>query len=144
MEVEIRIILTLWNGWTTQIPFRIEALEVLMWWITKAAKHKGIWFNYGSTHDYVINVFRNYLKSTSAIYLKMADWGKKRRSTKIRVLEKEMSLFSKIKSIFHFFFCNGLVGFVIPLKFYVYFSTKDLSSSKFNEESENHGAATWK
>ena len=143
MEVEIRIILTLWNGWTTQIPFRIEALEVLMWWITKAAKHKGIWFNYGSTHDCVINVFRNYLKSTSAIYLKMADWGKKRRSTKIRVLEKEMSLFSKIKSIFHFF-CNGLVGFVIPLKFYVYFSTKDLFPSKFNEESENHGAATWK
>ena len=52
-----------------------------------------------------------------------------------------MSLFSKIKSIFHFF-CNGLVGFVIPLKFYVHFSTKDLFPSKFNEESENHGAAT--
>ena len=143
MEVEIGIILTPWNGWATQTPFRIEALEVLMSWITKAAKHKGIWFNYGSTHDGVINIFRNYLRSTSPIYLKMADWGKKRRSTKIRVLEKQMSLFSKIKSIFHFL-CNGLVGFVIPLKFYVYFSTKDLSSSKFNEESENHGAATWK
>ena len=32
----------------------------------------------------------------------------------------------------------SLVGFVISLKFYVYFSTMDFSSSKFNEESKNH------
>ena len=32
----------------------------------------------------------------------------------------------------------SLVGFVIPLKFYVYFSEMDFSSSTFNEESENH------
>ena len=34
----------------------------------------------------------------------------------------------------------GLVGFVIPLESYVYFSTINYSSSKFNEEYKNHRA----